>query len=494
MSFCCIDAAIDLIKSHHLHAIIGTSTWQEAALVNEMDNSGEVPILSLATPVVRPVARPVKAPRVIHMGHDIYVEMRCIAAIIDYFQWRKVTAIYEEKSSYSHDLSIFTLLSDVLRQIGAELEHYSVFPVLSSLSEPKTIIQQELKKLIDKESRVFIVIQVSLPFAVLLFEQAKQMGIMGKGHVWITANGITSLLDSLNSSLISSMEGVLGLKVHFSDSTASYKKFKARFRRKFLSEYPDEEENPDPSSFALRAYDAILAIAEAIQRAPEKQISRSLISKMLPSNFEGLSGRIHFSNHMLMHIPTFRIVNVIGKSYREMGFWSPKLGFSKTLVKHDIVEREQKSSATQVLDAVYWPGGTTFVSNALADSFLSMTTDKPLRIMVPSKSKYPEFAQARHNKYLNSTVIIGFSVDVFVTASRYLPYSLMYTFIPFEGPYDEMLRMVYQKVCFIFCALYIKRKLINYLSNMISSCLTQLFFLYSNKNVIERMWMQQLAI
>ncbi|KAJ0096454.1 hypothetical protein Patl1_28699 [Pistacia atlantica] len=351
---------IDLMKNRRVHAIVGTLTWQEAALVNEMENPGEtVPIVSLGTAAISPFKLSIPTRRVIHMGDDISMHMRCIGAIIDYFQWQKVTVIYEDRSSYTADSSIITLLSDVLQDIGAELECYSAFPVLSSLLDPKTTVQEELRKLMNKQSRVFIVAQASLSFTALLFEQAKQMGMMDKGHVWIISDGITSLLDSVNSSLITSME--------------------ARFRRKFLSEYPDEEENPDPSIFALRAYDAFLAIGKATEK--RTLTLSSLLSNILSSNFTGLSGVVHFrDNHRIMQIPAFRIVNVVGKSYREMGFWSPNFGFSKKLINH-LDEKEESNASSEVLDSVFWSGGNFLVPTGLMKLSLSVSSGNPLRVL-----------------------------------------------------------------------------------------------------------------
>ncbi|XP_031254446.1 glutamate receptor 2.9-like [Pistacia vera] len=375
------------------------------------------------------------------MGDDISMHMRCIGAIIDYFQWQKVTVIYEDRSSYTADSSIITLLSDVLQDIGAELECFSAFPVLSSLLDPKTTIQEELRKLMNKQSRVFIVAQASLSFTALLFEQAKQLGMMDKGHVWIISDGTTSLLDSVNSSLITSMEGILGFKAYFSDSTASFKTFKARFRRKFLSEYPDEEENPDPSIFALRAYDAFLAIGKATEK--RTLTLSSLLSNILSSNFTGLSGVVHFrDNHRIMRIPAFRIVNVVGKSYREMGFWSPNFGFSKKLINH-LDEKEESNASSEVLDSVFWSGGSFLVPTGLMKLSLSVSSGKPLRVMVPVNSNFSEYVTS---SVTNTSHFSGLAIDIFNAIVERLPYSLAYEFIPFsDGSYDRMVEMVHQK-------------------------------------------------
>ncbi|KAJ1403834.1 Periplasmic binding protein-like I [Sesbania bispinosa] len=59
-----------------------------------------------------------------------------------------------------------------------------------------------------------------------------------------------------------------------------------------------------------------------------------LLDKILLSNFTGLSGKIQFNDHKIAPAHTFQIIGVIGKSYREIGFWSDGLGFSKTYGKN----------------------------------------------------------------------------------------------------------------------------------------------------------------
>ncbi|EXC32858.1 hypothetical protein L484_009558 [Morus notabilis] len=88
------------------------------------------------------------------------------------------SAIYEHNNDFSAGSEIITTLSDSLRSVDSEVEHRKSFPSLSSLSDPKTAIKEELKKLKRKSNIVFIIFQFSLESAVLLFEKAKQMGMM----------------------------------------------------------------------------------------------------------------------------------------------------------------------------------------------------------------------------------------------------------------------------------------------------------------------------
>ncbi|KAJ0087088.1 hypothetical protein Patl1_08941 [Pistacia atlantica] len=50
-------------------------------------------------------------------------------------------------------------------------------------------------------------------------KEAKKMGMMEKGYVWIVPDEIASLIDSLDSSDINNMQGVLGFRTKFIDSS-----------------------------------------------------------------------------------------------------------------------------------------------------------------------------------------------------------------------------------------------------------------------------------
>ncbi|KAB5547805.1 hypothetical protein DKX38_011211 [Salix brachista] len=436
-------SAFHLSQNRKLLAIVGSLTWQQAALVSEMNGkANEVPVISLIT-AISPIMPEEKLP-VISMYQDISFEMNCISSIISYFKWTKVIAIYEDRSSYSNDLGIITLLSNSLRVSGVELEHYSVFPALSFLTDQDTTIQRELNILRSKQSRVFVLLQSSLTLTTLLFEKAMEMGMMGKGYVWITADGITSLLDSMDSSVVTSMQGVIGFKTYYSVTTAPFRKFEVKFRRKFRAEYP-EEDSSRTSVFALRAYDAIQTIAKSAKMLQEKNYSKTLIQHILSSDFDGLSGRIQFKNYKLSEVPVFQIVNIVGKSYRELGFWSSKFGFTNSLVKHNS-EENNSISAEEVLGPVYWPDGRTLVPRGLAEIGTGEERRTPLRIAVPATSMFKQFVKVSHDENQNVTLITGFSINVFEAVVKCLQYPLIYDMVPFHGSYEDMVTAVSEKI------------------------------------------------
>jgi hypothetical protein len=426
-----------------VQAIIGKLTIQEAALISDISKTTKnIPIISLTSPVIVPPLVPLQPPFFIQMANDVTLHMKCIAAIVGHFRWRKVTAIYENNNGFSTELPTLTLLSDSLRAVDSGIEYHSTFPSLSSLqSDPKATIEEELKKLRSKSNRVFIVVQCSLELIVLLFEKANQMGMMGKGYVWIVTDEIASLLDSVDSSITYNMQGVLGFKTSFVSSSEAFKEFKIKFRNKYVSEYP-EEENANPSIFALRAYDAAWAIAGTIKKSQGRVTSKKLLDNILSSNFDGLSGKISFKNGTLSQLPIFRIINVVGKSYREIGFWSPKFGFSEKLIEHDNMKVRIVNGSGGSMGQMFWPGSLLTVPKGWAIN----VEEKPLQIGVPASGAFNQFVRVSYDQDLNKTFISGFSIDVFEATVKRLPYELSYILVPFYGSYDEMVQRVYYKV------------------------------------------------
>ncbi|PQQ15592.1 glutamate receptor 2.9-like [Prunus yedoensis var. nudiflora] len=408
-----IAGAINLLNSKQVVAIIGTLTMQEAALVSEIDHNTTKmfpPIISLPSTTISPPTESLQWPNFFQLANDILFHKQCVAALVGHFQWRKVTAIYEHKNELSSASAIMiSILSDSLRLVNSEIEHYRAFPSLSSLSDPDGFIDKELKKLRSKSNR------------------AKQLGMMDKGHVWIVTDEIASLLDSVDSSI----------KYNMQETTKTFRRFKTRFRRIYGLQYLEEEENSSPSIFALRAYDTIWAIAGAMKNVTTKELSQKIVS----TSFQGLSGMIEFKNGMLSQPPTFQIINVVGKSYREIAFWSPRFGFSENLIKHSDMKERIENVSIQVLGPIYWPGGLL----ATPKGWIPVEGERPLKIGIPARGAFNQFVKVSYDQERNETQISGFSIDVFEAAVKHLPYQLPYVFVPFNGSYDELVQQVYYK-------------------------------------------------
>ncbi|GFY91917.1 hypothetical protein Acr_08g0003130 [Actinidia rufa] len=349
-----IDAAEELIKDEKVQVIIGIETWPETMLVAEIGNQSQVPVLSFASTAIAPSL--LQWPFLVHMASNVTQQLRCIASIAHFFQWRRVVAIYEV-DKFGGDSGMLASLAKQLHSVGSNIERHLVFPPISSLSNPKERVCEELSRLLDMQSRVFVILQSSLSLATHLFKEAKQMGLMGQDSVWIVTDTISSQLDILDTSLISSMEGVIGIKTWFSEDNNSFIKFRRLFKEKFQFKYP-EEDNPEPGIHALRAYDGISAITKAV-------------------------------NGLVGHPPIFTIVNVIGKKYKEVGFWSSKVGFSKDL---DHIEESGEGNSIEAFEnLVTWPGNLRRAPKGWA----MPSESKRMKIGVPGRTAFGKFVKVK---------------------------------------------------------------------------------------------------
>ncbi|RRT80450.1 hypothetical protein B296_00017291 [Ensete ventricosum] len=412
-------------------AIIGTGTWPEVATLSKAGDTARIPVLSLAaTPTSSS-----RMPFVLQMSYPAAGEVRCLAAIIRSFNWRRVIVIYED-DIYGSSSGVLALLSDVLRDSGSQIDHYIVFPPLRTTD----MIRRKLKGILRQQSKVFVLLRSSPELTVELFKQANKLGMMAKDHVWIVNDDITALLDStLTPSFISSnMQGVIGISTYFNTTTSSYRAFSSEFQQRFKQEYELKGEHRfEPGRHAVRAYDAVHAIANAAAAATaSKAENRSVttLQAILSTNFTGLSGFIGFTRDgflpELRGRSAFRVLNVVGKSYKDIGFWSEGYGFFE-----NEAEMSRHGRVVDVLRPVFWPGGTETIPGGWGK----------LKIGIPNATSFNQFVKVEYDKdgKLQPT---GFCMDVFGEILKHLNYGLLYEFESFDGSYDDLVNKVPSQV------------------------------------------------
>ncbi|KAF6177167.1 hypothetical protein GIB67_025504 [Kingdonia uniflora] len=157
------------------------------------------------------------------------------------------------------------------------------------------------------------------------------MDFMKKDAIWIAADSVTSIFDTVGSSVLSTMEGVIGIKTYFSETNPSFKDFLIKFRKSFQSEYR-EEQTFEPGS------------------------------------------------------PIYQIVKVIRKGYIELKFWSPEFGFSDS----DLSTSNGESWTLKVHGSVEnWPWGL------LERGWVMPTELKPMNIGVPGRTSFEKFVKMK---------------------------------------------------------------------------------------------------
>ncbi|MBA0569618.1 hypothetical protein Golob_003337 [Gossypium lobatum] len=432
-------AAEKLIKENNVTVIIGLETWELVAPVAEIGTRARVPVISFTAPSITLPLSALRWPFLAQMANNDSEQMTCIAAIIRSYGWKKVIAIYEDET-YGGDSGKLAVLIEALQDIGSEIEHTLVLPPISSLSNTKEVMQEELMKLLSLESRVFVVLKASSVMTIHLFEEAKNMGFMGRDSAWIITDKITTYLDSFNTSIISSMAGVLGIKTYYTENSSEYESFYGQFKQVFRKKYEDED-NFEPGIYALKAYDAIQIITKAMEGMINTNISsKQLSEKILLSNFTGLSGEIQFERGMLSQNPTLRIVNVVGKKYKELDFWLPSFGFSRSLVNE---ETEHDGNTAQGLyGQVSWPADLNQVRNP--KGWAMPTNARPLIIGVPGRTSFEKFVKVKNESNQNEEPE-GYCIDLFKMAREFLGYDLPYKFVPHFSTYDDLVRCVHNK-------------------------------------------------
>ncbi|XP_019193341.1 PREDICTED: glutamate receptor 2.5-like [Ipomoea nil] len=408
----------DLMNTHQgsIKAILGCSNrWEEVSMLTEISSEAKIPLVSLADSA--PEWAMEKWGFLIQASPTQSSQMKALAAIIQSYQWPQVTVLYEDMASASN--GALTSLSDALKQANVETNSFLALPPMDS----SPFLAAQLQRLKTEQRRVFVV-HASMPVGSGLFRIAKKMKMMEKGYVWIVTDLIANHLDSLDTSTISSMQGVLGIKNHFPEKGHLFRNFESKFRARFINKHP-EEHNYEPGYFAVQAYDATMLVASSLRKNSSLK-GNSLLETISAAKFDGLSGEIRFKERKLASDHTFQIVNVIGKSYRELGLWSEKSGFN--------------SSSKVKLGQIIWPGGTWHTPKVWPPI---TPANKPLRVGVPNLgTNFKEFVNVVHDQQTNQTSYTGFVIDVFKEMMGRLPSNPSYEFHLFNGTYDDLVKQV----------------------------------------------------
>ncbi|KAK3198793.1 hypothetical protein Dsin_022208 [Dipteronia sinensis] len=422
-------AAKALMDTHKVQAIVGPQTWEEAQLVADIGNQARVPVLSLVDATPRWAAD--RWPFMVQAAPNNFLQMKAIAAIIDSWEWHRVTVIYEDTESST--AGIIPHLYDALRESGVEIAHLLPLPPLVSSSS----MSEELEKIKQGQCRV-ILVHLSLPLATKLFERAKEMEMMQKDYVWIATDTFTNLVHSINASSISSMQGIIGVKSYFPKNESRFQDFFKQFRKRFISEFP-EEDNREPGIYAVQAYDAVWTVCQAMIESDHYQEGggKKLLDTIFASKFQGLSGKIELIGQKLARMDTFQIINVVGKSYRRLGYWSDAFGFSKRVVGN----ASNSSSMKRSLGPMLWPGN----SQTPPRGWAFPTKAHPLRIGVPNGSTFQEFVTVDYKGSGNEYSFGGYAIDLFNLTVKNLHYDLPYKFECFNGTYEQLVQQVHSK-------------------------------------------------
>ncbi|VAI17865.1 unnamed protein product [Triticum turgidum subsp. durum] len=445
-------AALDLLENYSVQVIIGPQTSSQAAFVSDLGNKTQVPVISFTA--TSPSLYSGSLPYFVRATLSDSTQVNSIASLIKAYGWRQVVPIYEETD---YGRGVIPYLIDALQEIDARVPYRSVIP-LSATTEQ---ITQELYKLMTMQTRVFVV-HMSPDLASILFTKAKEVGMMKKGFVWIMTDGLTNVIDSMDPSVMDAMNGVLGVKF-YTPKSAELDNFTIRWNRRLQIDNPNDPPLK-PTIFELWGYDTIWAVAQAVENLGIKNktsfqkpaVARNmtslgtsvygpdLLKTILQYKFRGLSGHFDLSGRQLQ-ASTFQIINVVGKGWQQIGFWTAENGISRRLYHGEAMPHH--SGLASDLNPVIWPGKSTEIPRG----WEAPVNGKKLRVGV-HVSVYPQFMTSGKDPITGATKASGLSIDVFEEAVKRLPYALPYEYVAFgttndtsSGGYDDFIYQVYLK-------------------------------------------------
>ena len=438
-----------------VQAIIGPQNSMQANFMIDLGEKAQVPIVSFSA--TSPSLTSIRSPYFFRVAQNDSSQVKAISAIVQVFGWREAVPIYVDNSFGE---GIIPYLVDALQNVDARVPYRSII----SPSATDDQIGEELYKLMTMQTRVFIV-HMSTNIGSRLFNKAKEIGMMSEGYIWITTNGITNSLSSLERSVLDSMQGVLGVKTYVLE-TKELENFRVRWKSKFQQDNPTIL-NAELNELGLWAYDTASAIARAVEKVgttnfyiEQTTASRNLTDleaigvsqngpklreALLGTRFTGLAGDFSLVNGQLQS-STFKIINVNGNGARGIAFWTPENGLIRELNSRNT---STYSTSKKNLGPIIWPGD----SSSVPKGWEVPTNGKKLRIGVPVTKGFSEFVKVTHDANNNRTQVTGYSIDVFNAVMETLPYAVNYEFIPFAnssggsaGSYNDLVYQVYLRV------------------------------------------------
>ncbi|RLN13531.1 hypothetical protein C2845_PM09G05270 [Panicum miliaceum] len=376
------DSSGDVVTAAHAGASnYSALTSAEAEYVGYLGNHTLTPILSLAP--VSAALTPSLTPFFLHTAPIASSQSELIAAILDMFKWRTASLIYED-STYG---------AGITPELVYTLQGYST-RITDSLALPIDATESYLDTLLyylkENSTRVFIVHMLP-DLAARVFHRASVANMMSDGYVWIATAGIGSAVDSLGPDRFDDMQGVVTFRPY------------------------------------VPATDRLMNFTVSSSTP-----GRTLLGAVLNTAFDGLAGRFRLVNGQLQ-LSTYEIVNIIGKSARTVGFWTPESGIFKDL----------KATNEKGIKQILWPGDL-----AIAPRGWSMSsTGRPLRVAVPARHGFNQLVEVSYSLRTNTSFVTGYCIDVFDVLMKNLPYLVAYQYVPSTNTssYENLPSMVFEK-------------------------------------------------
>ncbi|KAL4572626.1 hypothetical protein LXL04_019406 [Taraxacum kok-saghyz] len=277
-----------------------------------------------------------------------------------------------------------------------------------------------------------------------ILDVAQDLGMMESGYVWIATDWISTIIDITSpvpTQTIAAIQGVITLRSYIKDSEP---------KRKFITKW-ENMTNLVLSAYSLYAYDTIWLLALAlddffnqggnisfskglaIQNSQGRFLNldalsvlkggKILLENILKVKMNGTTGPIDFTFEKNLIFPAFEVINVMGTGLtRTVGYWSNSSRLSTLPPETLNTNLSNQSSTSELLQNVIFPGKTVKKPRGWAFH------GKELKIGVPTRVSFQDLVE---EEVKEADMYVAYSVDMFISALKLLPYSVPYKIYTF---------------------------------------------------------------
>ncbi|KAI8536765.1 hypothetical protein RHMOL_Rhmol10G0282000 [Rhododendron molle] len=422
-------------------AIIGPQSSVTAHVISHIANELQVPLLSFAA--TDPSLSSLQYPFFVRTTQNDQFQMAAIADLVEYYEWRDVIAIFADDDFGRNGIAA---LSDELAEKRCQISYKAPLDPQATRTE----IMDVLVKVALAESRI-LVLHTYPTWGLDVLSVAHYLGMMDSGYVWLATNWLTTVVDTsspLSSESMDNIQGLITLRMYTPESELK-RNFVSRWKN--LTTHQMANGPFGLNTYGLYAYDTVWLLAHAIDAffsqggsisfSNDSRLSelnggnlhldamtifdggKLLLSNILNVNLTGLTGNVRFSSDRSLYRPAFEVINVIGTGVRTVGYWSNYSGLSVLPPETLYSKPPNRSSSSQNLFPVIWPGQTTQKPRG----WVFPNNGRALRIGVPNRVSYREFIA----EVPGTEMFKGYCIDIFTAAVNLLPYALPYKLIPF---------------------------------------------------------------
>ncbi|KAG2607996.1 hypothetical protein PVAP13_4NG293900 [Panicum virgatum] len=422
------------LMEENVVAVIGPQSSGIGHVISHVANELHIPLLSFAA--TDPTLSALEYPYFLRTTISDYFQMNAVASIVDYYQWKRVTAIYVDDDYGRGGVSA---LGDALASKRAMISYKAAIPPNSN----SDVISDILFTANMMESRVMVV-HVNPDTGMRIFSAANELRMMATGYVWIVTDWLAAVLDSSASRDLKDMSHIRGLIVlrqHTPESDV-----KNEFISKWNTVAHNRSITSGLNSYSFYAYDSVWTVARAIDQFLNsgQQINFStdpklhdsngstlrlstlkifdggeqMLQQLLLTNFTGVTGPVQFGSDGHLVRPAYDILNVGGSGYRLIGYWSNHSGLS--VAAPEILYQKPPNTSAQQLYNVLWPGDSTTTPKG----WVFRNNGKALRVGVPNKASFKDLVSSR-----GPGNVTGYCIDVFNAAIKLLPYPTPVQFV-----------------------------------------------------------------